>query len=474
MASPTSVSPSVRSVEAFSVRILENIVTLVGDRLKDEELKLLKQARDDPLRSLNNLDPDTSRFFRLQQQQLYQGIWHDLLQKLRRELPQALCDLLKGLEGEMELNEEPMAQTQDSALMSPRSATFDFTDAAPSDDIMDISMPTVPVAEMGASTLGVRSPARSVTPPPDEQLPNKNKPTGSSTTSPSKIGSPVITPTAEGSKRPLSSTESPTGPNKRARISQQNYVHYYRGAPPRKPIRLADRKVDECVFRYKNHEGLYILRCNRTSCKDKNRGEIIIFQSDPFKYNLAMNHFSGQGHGIRDADEIFNKYARKVLDATEELNLKRTKQTHPTATATGSAGSRVITPSTSPQTSRDKGKQPERQINLSFNKPAPKTPSPKTRESKRTESDVFEVPSSVASSSAAGLSTSNTVPAARSPAPSPSTQDVQPTRDGSPFESLFIPDDDEDDEDYLPPLSRILTGRSRKRPGYKEKPAGKV
>ncbi|KAJ3557353.1 hypothetical protein NPX13_g9944 [Xylaria arbuscula] len=126
-------------------------------------------------------------------------------------------------------------------------------------------------------------------------------------------------------KRPLASGGADSiAPRKKAkRTSQLDLKSLGPSAykPIKKNIFLREIGEQECIFSYGDYAGFYVLRCNQVKCKKElSLSEATIFTSHPFWDALALQHFSEEWHGLTSEDEVFRKFAIRVIDADSERN----------------------------------------------------------------------------------------------------------------------------------------------------------
>ncbi|KXJ85656.1 hypothetical protein Micbo1qcDRAFT_221822 [Microdochium bolleyi] len=102
-------------------------------------------------------------------------------------------------------------------------------------------------------------------------------------------------------------------------------------------ITMANVHDDECIHRFGQHEGLYVLRCSLATCK-KRLADIegasrqtnssralgkmtVYFTASPLDRDRALNHFKGRGHNVRNIRDIYSRYAIRVTDAAMDRHL---------------------------------------------------------------------------------------------------------------------------------------------------------
>ncbi|KAI0594857.1 hypothetical protein F4775DRAFT_414419 [Biscogniauxia sp. FL1348] len=297
----TSVTPRVPSpdlAEGLSERTLANIRLIIGSRLRDEDLRVIKQFRDNSMQMMGH-DSDITRICRQQQQLFWERTWHKHLQTLRRDLPKTINEILDGLEKEFEDRKVPTPpalehEQHDSTPLTPQSAS------------KERSREELPMPEPVAKPAGLSvAPMAPMTPMEGVVLEDGNESIRSFTM-------PITSPVESPSKRPLDHAESSKSANKRTKSAEQDNDRL---------LTLDELKEFECIFRYPGHEGFYVLRCERDRCRKSCGQDMIWFDSDPFRWQRAMAHFSIYGHGVKDEAKAFQKYAWRVIDATEERKL---------------------------------------------------------------------------------------------------------------------------------------------------------
>ncbi|KAI1817756.1 hypothetical protein GGS20DRAFT_582256 [Poronia punctata] len=159
-------------------------------------------------------------------------------------------------------------------------------------------------------------------------------------------------------KRASEQDEPCPAPKKRAKRTSQTTGK----VSIRKPIQLWAVRDDECIFRYKDCEGFFVLRCNFRKCKKDVRIDApIVFTSYPFADGLASEHFKWAGHKVSlEESAIFDKFAIPVEGATAEQNLSKD---HRGCRAGSSSTSLFVSSPEIPQVSPNKGKAPETPVN---------------------------------------------------------------------------------------------------------------
>ncbi|KAI5918430.1 hypothetical protein F4810DRAFT_576809 [Camillea tinctor] len=337
-----SVTPPDVVAAHFSAKSLENIRLMIAKRLKDEDLRMMKQLRDISPQVMSD-DPDFIRVYRQKQSLVWEQTWHDYLQTLRRDLPTIVTGILNDLEKEFCGYEEPTLplpehEQRRSEPLTPQSASKECA--------MDIDEPSVPapVPDPVPSTTGASG-------APMAPIEGANR--GDSSESVRSFRSftmPMTSPADVSNKRRLDHAEGSKTTNKRTKNAEQG---------SNRVLTLSQLKEGECVFKYEGHEGFYVLRCERERCKKEFKQDMIWFDIYPFTPCRAEEHFSIPGHGVKDNAKIFQKFSWRVTDATEELNIDGPAHDLPAPPEPH----RPASPPKSPATARDKGKEPAPPIN---------------------------------------------------------------------------------------------------------------
>ncbi|KAI1503299.1 hypothetical protein F5X99DRAFT_407115 [Biscogniauxia marginata] len=361
MASVTAHAPNAGLAEGLSTKTIASLRGIISNRLRNEDLRVIRQFRDNSLQLMDH-DSDIARICRQQQQLFWERTWHDHLHILRRELPNALNEILDTLEEEFGGRREstplrPEQKRQSSAPLTPQSASKEYAfEVTVANGVS--KAPITPTEGVGLAT-GGRSPESATLPRINQSEVNGHQQRRVSTTSFTEAGSPEVpSPVLPSNKRSFDHEENSKESNKRAKNNQQDY------SLEKRLLTLAQLKGDECIFRYRNCEGFYVLRCVRDRCKKAFGRDMVYFQSNPFKWDRAMAHFSLYGHGAKETEKIFHKYAWRVTDATEERNLEGLTGNRPAPPPKAHQSPDALTsPPKSPVTTRDKGKGPEKLIN---------------------------------------------------------------------------------------------------------------
>ncbi|CAJ2506626.1 Uu.00g078120.m01.CDS01 [Anthostomella pinea] len=361
------------SAEDLGAKVIADICEFTRKRVQDDVLRVLKQLRHESLKGGDKYDPETTRFYCQQQKVFFQGLEHDLVQSLRHGLPKALNCLLDELEEESNASSQQTTRSEHTPPPTPLAVSAELP-CPPVDYDSDSPFPRAPVAPMSTPGLGLDLPRRSATPQAPEDQTHNQRDRGFSP-SVTVMGSPVMQSTAGPSqeKRPHDQEEAPKRPNKRSRASNQGsaaQLHWDGG----KEVTMSQLPVDECVFTRKDRIGFYVLRCCKHDKCKKPGCDFFYFTNHPYHEKRAYGHFVNRMHNRKNLQHVFNRYAVRVIDATEERNigdksLQYKKDSHAETTPVVDASSYFASPPISPLTSRDKGKQPERPIDMNFNNP---------------------------------------------------------------------------------------------------------
>ncbi|ORY58736.1 uncharacterized protein BCR38DRAFT_489093 [Pseudomassariella vexata] len=352
-ASTSDCAPTLSSFEAtFRTFVSITLRETIAEKLKHEGLRLLEKARDEAIWSIKPGDGNPW-FLSRQQQHLYVENCRELLQRCRPWLHAAIDEMLDELDQEADSDGTAALSTWRSPPITPRPISNAFL-ITPTRVSAATPQTKAPVAPMESPCGRMRSPAKSVTLPAtehDPELNNVEKETVGATGAASTL---ILTSAAGTSKRRNNDPEASKESNKRVKTASK---------PTTNPVQIIDVYRGECIFRYKDSSELYVLRCNLTKCKEK--GRPLFFQADPFKYNRALNHFGGEVHNIKDPDEIWIRYARRVIGAASTRNLGTPKSKQPDISPISTETPNRLrngapSPTTSPTAGRDKGKQPEK------------------------------------------------------------------------------------------------------------------
>ncbi|KAI0553652.1 hypothetical protein F4679DRAFT_430962 [Xylaria curta] len=367
----------VESLEGVGAVIMADIKTIVAERLREEYLHRFIRLRNVLLLSDR---PDDSETMRLLSQPYVRDLekkWDSTLQTLRSELPTTLDKLFSSL--------QPEFQEAAGFPTSPLNlASSPLPVAKETQHVENYTFEPIPTQAAGVSMKAspTTNRARSVTVAP-------------STTNIKEAEKPSTINEAENSvldladepsnKRALDPEEpaiTPISKKSKKTPQTQNGSTGFR-MPIKKSMDIRDVKEGECVFNFDNYFGVYVLRCSLVKCKKKLKQDgPIIFTSHPFRDGLAFNHFDGDSHNIESEEEIFRRFAIRVLGTSTERNTEKKGDS-----VFDSSSSEVDLPSKplSPKKSRDKGKKPERSYNLY----SPRKPEASTSESASRAAETF-------------------------------------------------------------------------------------
>ncbi|KAK6849724.1 hypothetical protein PG995_013557 [Apiospora arundinis] len=346
------------SPESFRENIQAIVVECVGEKLRHQDLETFDKEQDEALRNIPSNVKSVTWF--AEQHKLYIAKCREYLEHVRPELHRAIDTLIDNLEEEAVRS--PDGQSEAVTFRAPHTPLMPglTSNAFPGRSApvftFGPSQPRAPEAAMDALSGRGSSPTRSETMLAEDSRPAARRAVFEPLfVDPDVVGgqieadnsSPIdpappracadilstATDAPSGSKRRTGNEVTREESNKRRRCSLPNDNDAPFGnprTPKLKPIDLAQVKPDECIFRYKDMPGFYVLRCNNTKCKERLRTNgPYYFRAHPFQWNRAVNHFGGDGHGIKKEDGMFRSYARKVSDATEERNLSSPKARQP-------------------------------------------------------------------------------------------------------------------------------------------------
>ncbi|RYP48809.1 hypothetical protein DL769_011163 [Monosporascus sp. CRB-8-3] len=345
----------------------------IGRKLRDEELKPLVEARNEALLSMDPRHPNLWSFV-CELGARYAEACHVVLCRVGPELHAALDGLLDELRREFESGgvggdgghysagaPAAVPQNPDAAavLLTPASAATRREDEAAVavprsfEDILSGSSR----APAAAAPSACPSPSLSVNRERDQRDPDPNPSVIDRSASLTEGRSPIsmcfpafrgltnTTTTISNKKRPrpppsadnaaLVAADESQGPKRKKKKSINA------GAAFKRTIRIGDVKNDECVFRYGDRKGLYVLRCDRALCKKRERPPgwgigvategnseddgPIYFREYPFASYASWSHFRVLRHRTTNTDQVFGRYAYRVIGATEERNLRKTE-----------------------------------------------------------------------------------------------------------------------------------------------------
>ncbi|KAI0481338.1 hypothetical protein GGR56DRAFT_629852 [Xylariaceae sp. FL0804] len=369
---------AIRSIEDLSAKTAADICEVVREQLKNRALRTLKESQR-PSWSASQDDSDMACFVRLQYDALLRHTWPALLERLRVDAPAALEGLFD------ELGREPVAdRDRESAVRPPTTSPLTPPSAARATYITDQHFREPAASELRAAvanmepagldddddaSLDDNSSVRSFTLPAFPQVAaqavRSPAPSAIEVGSPD-LGNPVVarTPPDSGRKRPASQQDvvSPK-PTKKPKTSYNTEIK-----PWREALQSGrECKESECVFKYKDQPGYYVLRCDEGNCARMLGRRDVYFSRHPFQNGLAMRHFGGKNHNIEDEDTVFREFARRVKRAKQEHNIHGPNNprslNHGITTPAEAADP---PPPDSPSLSRDTGKQHERRVDPGY------------------------------------------------------------------------------------------------------------
>ncbi|KAI0857848.1 hypothetical protein F4860DRAFT_487933 [Xylaria cubensis] len=367
----------VESPEGVGAVIIADIKSMVAERLRDEYLHRFIRLRNVLLLSDR---PDGSKTMRLLSQPYVRDLekkWDSTLQTLRSELPKTLDKLFNSLQPEFQEAAGFPASPLDLASSPPPVSKE-------TRHVENHTFEPIHVQAAGASvnTSPATNRARSVTVAPSTTVVKEaEKPSAVN-----KAENPVSDLADEPSKKrtldPAEPEITPVSKKSKKTPQTQNGITGFR-MPIKKSMDIRDVKEGECVFSFDNYFGVYVLRCSLVKCKKRLKQDgPIVFTSHPFRNGLAFDHFDGDSHNIESEEEIFRRFAIRVLGTSTERNIEKKGDS-----VFDSSSSEVDLPSQllSPTKSRDKGKKPERSYNLH----SPCKPEASTSESASRVTETF-------------------------------------------------------------------------------------
>ncbi|RYP11478.1 hypothetical protein DL764_000001 [Monosporascus ibericus] len=335
---------------------------IVSRKLRDEKLRPLEQARDEALLSIDPRHPSPWSFV-CELGANYAEACHGVLRRVGHELHATLDDVLDELCREFvpggggcggAYHSAATAQNPDTAsvLLTPASAPArgDDEGAARALRSFESILSGSPRAPAVAAPSAYPSPSLPANCEPDQRDADPNPSVIDRAASLTEGRSPILMPlptfqgvTNSNKKRP----PPPPCPDEAAPVTADESQGPKRkkkktiitGAAFRRTIRIGDVKDDECVFRYGDRKGLYVLRCDRALCKKRERPSgsglgsategnseedgPIYFREYPFASYASWSHFRVLRHRTTNADQVFGRYAYRVIGATEERNLRK-------------------------------------------------------------------------------------------------------------------------------------------------------
>ncbi|RYP43859.1 hypothetical protein DL768_009607 [Monosporascus sp. mg162] len=399
--------------------VIADVHETIGRKLRDKSLKPLEQARDEALRSMDPRHPSPWSFV-CELGASYAEAWHGVLRRVRPKLHATIDDLMDELCREFESGggggggghfSAAAAQNPDAAtvLLTPASAAArEGDEGAPGvlrsfESILSGSSR----APAAAAPSACPSPSLPVNCEPDKRDADPNPSVIDRAASLTEGRSPISMPlptfqgvtntaTADSNKKrpppppspdeaaPVTAYES-QGPKMKKKKTIST------GAAFKRTIRIGDVKDDECVFRYGDRKGLYVLRCDRALCKKRERPPgsgvgaategnseeegLIYFREYPFASYASWSHFRVLRHRTTNADQVFGRYAYRVIGATEERNLRKPESSPDDQPRTKrpywQRRPRQALSPTSVAGQEDRDKQPERAIGVDDDVAAP-------------------------------------------------------------------------------------------------------
>ncbi|RYP42986.1 hypothetical protein DL770_011907 [Monosporascus sp. CRB-9-2] len=379
---PTAAGPAASTLNTGSeseATLTAVLREMAGRKLRDEKLKPLEQARDEALRSIDPRHPKPWSFV-CELGACYAEACHGVLRRALPELHADLDDLVPKLHATLddlvdELCREFVsgggvggwghysgaAQNLDAAaamLLTPASAAAreDDEGAARALRSFESILSESSIAPAAAAPSACPSPLLPVNCEPNQRDADLNPSVTDRAASLTEGRSPILMPlpTFQGVTNTTTTINSnkkrsppPPSPEEAAPVTADEAQGPKRkkkktintGAAFRRKIRMEDVKDDECVFRYGDRKGLYVLRCDRALCKKRERPPgsglgaategnseedgPIYFREYPFASYASWSHFRMLRHRTTNPDQVFGRYAYRVIDATEERNLHK-------------------------------------------------------------------------------------------------------------------------------------------------------
>ncbi|RYP31572.1 hypothetical protein DL767_005681 [Monosporascus sp. MG133] len=344
---------------------------IIGRKLRDEKLKPLAQARDEALLSIDPRHPNPWSFV-CELGASYAEACHGVLRRVGPELHATIDNLLDELCREFVSNGGGgggghYSAAAPAAAQNPDAAAVPLTPAsalAREEDEVATRVPRSfasilsgsPRASAAAAPSACPSPSLPVNCERDQRGADPNPSVADHAASLTDGRSPILMPlpTFQGVTTTTTTTNSnkkrppsPPSPDEAAPVTADESQGPKRkrkktintGAAFRRTIRIGDVKDDECVFRYGDRKGLYVLRCYRALCKKRERPPgsgvgaategnseedgPIYFREYPFASYASWSHFRVLRHRTTNTDQVFGRYAYRVIGATEERNLRK-------------------------------------------------------------------------------------------------------------------------------------------------------
>ncbi|KAI1736861.1 hypothetical protein F4680DRAFT_430362 [Xylaria scruposa] len=366
-------------LEGVGAVIMADIKTIVAERLREEYLHRFIRLRNVLLFSDRSDDSKTMRLLSQPYVSDLEKKWDNTLQTLRSELPKTLDKLFDNLQPEFQeaagfptsplnLASSPLPVSKETRHIE--NYTFEPIPAqAP-----DVSVNTNPTTNH----------ARSVTVAPSTTVAKEAEKPSAVNETENVVIDLADEPSNKRALDPEEPADTPTSKKSKKTPQTQNGSTGFR-MPIKKSMDIRDVKEGECVFSFDNYFGVYVLRCSLVKCKKKLKQDgPIIFTSHPFRDGLAFNHFDGDSHNIESEEEIFRRFAIRVLGTSTERNTEKKGDS-----IFDSSSSEIDLPSKpkppSPKKSRDKGKKPERPYSLH----SPHKPEASTSESASRATETF-------------------------------------------------------------------------------------
>ncbi|RYP78064.1 hypothetical protein DL771_000757 [Monosporascus sp. 5C6A] len=344
---------------------------IIRHKLRDEELKPLEEARDEALRCIDPRHPSPWSFV-CELGAHYAEACHGVLRRVGPELHAAVDNVLDemcrqfesgggGSDGERFSAAAAAAVAQSphaaAVLLTPASAAAREEDegAAPVLRSFENILSGSPHAPPAAAPSACPSPSLPINWERDQRDADPNPSVVDRSASLTVGRSPILmshstfqgltnnTTTNSNKKRPPPppplDEAAPVTADESLRPTRKKNKTIHTGAAFRRTIRISDVKDDECVFRYGDRKGLYVLRCYRALCKRRERppGSTvgaategnseedgpIYFREYPFASYASWSHFRVLRHRTTNADQVFGRYAYRVIGATDERNVRK-------------------------------------------------------------------------------------------------------------------------------------------------------
>ncbi|KAI0200336.1 hypothetical protein F4808DRAFT_429471 [Astrocystis sublimbata] len=336
--------------EGVGLSIVTDIEAIISTRLRNGQAPDLDRLKN----AISLLDlPSDSNTIRLLRQTYLQDLKkkrNATLRSLRSELRITLDQLFNKLEADLDeaadqsISPSILVSTAQSEMtMPPTAANSSDPKPAPASSK---PLTTTPTADGVRSVISTKNTAMMGE-------------SGQTSTAFKAVNSEAL------QKRALDPEQSVTAPvSKKTKTAQTGSKTSSSELRPKSSKHFADVKEDECIFRYENFTGLYILRCNNAKCKRtlKQDGPVI-FTSHPFRNGLALDHFDGQPHNIDSEEVVFRRFAFRIVDAANERNTEERLDIDLIFDSSCSDSDMSSIPAR-PNKSKDKGKRPDTQYDL--------------------------------------------------------------------------------------------------------------